>query len=381
MKYTILMPCLNEAETISKCINKARKSIIRLRLDAEILIADNGSTDDSIQIAKSLGARVINVKEPGYGSALYMGCKKAKGNFIIMGDSDDSYDFSKLSEFVKQLNNGADIVNGNRFKGGISVGAMPWKNRFIGNPLLSFFGKIFFNCPVNDFHCGLRAITKNAFLKLDLRTNGMEFASEMLIKACLLKLDIREIPVKLHKDGRSRPPHLKPWRDGWRHLKFMLIFCPNVLFIMPGFFFLIFSSLFYIYLLSGPKVIYGISFDIHTFYVLQSLIILSFIGILLGISLKIFGYREGLFSENSLIKFINKNSMLEAGALVGVILFILGFYILFDAIYFWKFFDYGLIDYGVLLREISISTLFLMLGGILFLFSLLAGFMNLPLRK
>ena len=244
---TILMPCLNEEETIEKCILKAKKWIDSKNIPAEILIADNGSNDKSIDIALKNGARVINVNQKGYGSALYHGCENAKGDFIIFGDSDDSYDFSRLDDFYNELINGCDLVMGNRFKGGIKKGAMPWKNKYIGNPVLSFIGKCLYNKEIGDFHCGLRGIKKEAFKKMDLISTGMEFASEMVIKASMLKMRIAEVPIILHKDGRSKPPHLNPWRDGWRHLKFLLIFSPNTLFIFPGifiFFFSIFFNLF-----------------------------------------------------------------------------------------------------------------------------------------
>jgi glycosyltransferase involved in cell wall biosynthesis len=227
MQLTILMPCLNEAETLALCINKANTWASHSGIQTEVLIADNGSTDGSQAIAASLGARVIPVQQRGYGSALSHGCMAAKGEWIIMGDSDDSYDFSNLDPFIQQLREGFDLVMGNRFLGGIVPGAMPWKNRYIGNPILTWVGRLLFKCPAKDFHCGLRGFRKDAFLRMDLRTTGMEFASEMVIKANLFGMCITEVPTTLSKDGRSRPPHLRPWRDGWRHLRFMLLFSPR----------------------------------------------------------------------------------------------------------------------------------------------------------
>jgi glycosyltransferase involved in cell wall biosynthesis len=223
MQLTILMPCLNEIETLGRCIEKAKSWIEKNGLDAEILVADNGSTDGSQKNAESLGARVISVAQRGYGSALFHGCMAANGEWIIMGDADDSYDFSALDPFVEKLSDGYDLVMGNRFAGGIAPGAMPWKNRYIGNPILTLIGRFLFKSPANDFHCGLRGFRKDAFLRMDLRTTGMEFASEMVIKANLFGMRITEVPTTLSKDGRSRAPHLRPWRDGWRHLRFMLI--------------------------------------------------------------------------------------------------------------------------------------------------------------
>ena len=231
---SIVMPCLNEAETLGICIAKAKAWLVASGNVGEVIVADNGSTDGSQAIAKRDGAVLVHVPEKGYGSALYHGAMAARGAFIIMGDSDDSYDFSHLDSFVAALRAGDDLVMGNRFRGGITPGAMPWKNRYIGNPALSFLGRRLFRSPVTDFHCGLRACRKDAFLRMDLRTTGMEFASEMVIKATMLQMRISEVPTVLAPDGRSRPPHLRPWRDGWRHLRFMLLFSPRWLFLYPG---------------------------------------------------------------------------------------------------------------------------------------------------
>ena len=236
IEVTIVMPCLNEAETLETCIRKAMGYLEHSGVSGEIVIGDNGSTDGSQQIALRCGARVVKVSMRGYGAALYGASLAARGKYIIMGDSDDSYDFSHLDPFVEKLREGYDLVMGNRFKGGIKPGAMPWKNRYIGNPILSTIGKILFHCPASDFHCGLRSYSKDAFTRMDLRTTGMEFASEMVIKATLSGMKITEVPTTLSPDGRTRPPHLRPYRDGWRHLRFMLLFSPNWLFLIPGLF-------------------------------------------------------------------------------------------------------------------------------------------------
>ena len=233
------MPCLNEAETLARCIETARLGIQRAGVPGEIIVADNGSTDGSPAIAQKLGARVVPVKEKGYGSALRGGIRAALGKWILMGDADDSYDFSEADRFVKKFQEGFELVMGCRLPAGagkILPGAMPWKNRWLGNPVLSFIGRRFFHCPARDFHCGLRGFTRAAFEKMDLQTTGMEFASEMVIKSTFKRLKITEVPVTLRPDGRSRPPHLKPWRDGWRHLRFMLLFSPRWLFLAPGIF-------------------------------------------------------------------------------------------------------------------------------------------------
>ena len=237
MKLSVVMPCLNEAETLASCIRKAQQSLTDLAIQGEVLIADNGSSDGSQELARSLGARVVDIAQKGYGHALRGGIEAAAGKFIIMADSDDSYDFSKLRPFVEKLQAGHDLVMGCRMPWGggtVLPGAMPWKHRWIGNPVLSFIGRLFFKCPVTDFHCGLRGFTKTAYLKMDLRTTGMELASEMVIKATLQNMKITEVPITLHPDGRSRPPHLRSWRDGWRHLRFMMLFSPRWLFLIPG---------------------------------------------------------------------------------------------------------------------------------------------------
>jgi glycosyltransferase involved in cell wall biosynthesis len=234
VELTILMPCLNEAETIATCIQKAQSFFARSETMGEILIADNGSTDGSQKVAESLGVRVISIKQKGYGSALLGGIEAANGRFIVMGDADDSYDFANLDPFLKKLRSGADLVMGNRFKGGILPGAMPFLHRYLGNPVLSFIGRLFFRIPTGDFHCGLRGFCVDAIRDLRLQTTGMEFASEMIVRSALAGLKIVEVPTTLKPDGRSRPPHLKTWRDGWRHLKFLLMYSPRWLFMIPG---------------------------------------------------------------------------------------------------------------------------------------------------
>jgi hypothetical protein len=233
-EVSVVMPCLNEAETLGICIREAMAAFEESGIDGEVVIADNGSTDGSQSIARSLGARVVNIDKKGYGNALMGGIAGARGRYVIMGDSDASYDFGHTPRFVRTLRQGYDLVMGNRFLGGIEPGAMPWKHRWIGNPVLSGIARLFFGCPAHDLHCGLRGFSKTAYAKMDLSTPGMEFASEMVIKSTLIGLEITEIPTVLRPDGRSRPPHLRSWRDGWRHLRFMLLFSPRWLFMIPG---------------------------------------------------------------------------------------------------------------------------------------------------
>lgn len=378
LKLTILMPCLNEAETIAKCINKAKKWIAKNNYPSEILIADNGSTDDSKSIARSLGARVIKVKSRGYGNALYYGILDAKGKYIIMGDADDSYDFSKLDFFIKKLEDGYDLVMGNRFAGGIMQGAMPWKNKYIGNPVLSCLGRLLFKSKIKDFHCGLRGINKAAFVKMDLRTSGMEFASEMVIKASIFELKIAEVPTILSKDGRSRPPHLKPWRDGWRHLRFMLLFSPQWLFIKPGLFLFVPSLIFYTILLSRPISIQSITFDVHSLFYLEALVVIGVLSIIFGCMIKLIAAREGLMKK---IDVVNLSNILEIGALLSSFLVLIGIYFGYDAFDQWRLINFRDIHHNGLLRIVSFSSLLIMLGGILFLSSLVMGFLILPTRR
>ncbi len=234
MELTILMPCLDEAQTVETCVQKARAYLQRRGISGEVLVADNGSTDGSQNIAVAAGARVVQVENKGYGAALIGGIEAAHGRFVIMADADDSYDFTNLDGFVEGLRRGFKLVVGNRFTGRIMPGAMPLLNRYLGNPVLSFIGRRLFSSPIGDFHCGMRGFERDAILSLNLRASGMEFASEMVVKASLANLSIAEVPTTLHPDGRGRAPHLRPWRDGWRHLRFMLLRSPQWLFLYPG---------------------------------------------------------------------------------------------------------------------------------------------------
>lgn len=381
MQLTILMPCLNESETLGQCISKANLWIQNSGLDAEVLIADNGSTDGSQDIAVSLGARVVAVPQRGYGAALFHGAMAAKGEWIIMGDSDDSYDFSRLDVFVEKLREGYDLVMGNRFLGGIAPGAMPWKNRYIGNPVLTSIGRLFFRCPSTDFHCGLRAFTKAAFLRMDLRTTGMEFASEMVIKATLFGMRIAEVPTTLSKDGRSRPPHLQPWRDGWRHLRFMLLFSPRWLFVVPGLAVSLLSLVVYVLLLNGPVTIAGISFDVHTLFFAGAGIVLGYLSFCFGVIVRIFGIREGLLPEHAALDRLRASPVLEIGGLIGFALILAGLIPGGIALSDWGGSGFGPLQPGELLRQVSMSIVMIMFGGITLMTALIGGFLSLPTRR
>lgn len=381
MQLTILMPCLNEAETLARCIEKANSWIRHSGIRAEVLIADNGSTDGSQAIAKSLGARVVAVAQRGYGSALFHGAMAAHGEWIIMGDSDDSYNFSNLDPFVEKLREGYDLVMGNRFLGGITPGAMPWKNRYIGNPILTWIGRLLFKCPAKDFHCGLRGFTKAAFLRMDLRTTGMEFASEMVIKANLFGMRIAEVPTTLDKDGRSRPPHLRPWRDGWRHLRFMLLFSPRWLFIIPGLLLLLPSTLAYGLLLNRPLQIGSLVFDIHTLFLAETGVVLGFLAITLGAIIRMIGIREGLLQEHALLEKLRTSPVIEIGGTLGILLILFGLFSALSGLHAWSTVNFGALEPGALLRTVSFSSLLVLLGGITLMTSLVMGFLALPTRE
>jgi glycosyltransferase involved in cell wall biosynthesis len=380
MLLTILMPCLNEAETLQVCINKAKSWISSSGIEAEVVIADNGSTDGSQEIAKSLGARVVQVSTPGYGATLFSGCMDAKGKWIIMGDSDDSYDFSNLDNFVKKLRGGNDLVMGNRFLGGIEKGAMPWKNKYIGNPILSWLGRLFFKCNARDFHCGLRAFTKKAFLRMDLRTTGMEFASEMVIKAHLFGMKITEVPTTLSKDGRTRQPHLRPFRDGWRHLRFMLLFSPKWLFFIPGSFVGIVGFIFYFFLQFGPIYVGNVGFDVHTLFFAGTGMVLGYLSIATGVVIRMFGIREGLLNDHFVLEKLRASPILEVGGIVGVLMLFFGLISGFHSLHEWGEQSFGALEPGDLLRQVSFAILLMQLGGITLMVSLTIGFLTLPTK-
>jgi hypothetical protein len=324
---------------------------------------------------------VIDGPQKGYGSALYHGTKAAHGRYIIMGDSDGSYDFGDLDGFVERLDEGCDLVMGNRFDGGIAPGAMPWKNRYIGNPLLTMVGRILFRCPVRDFHCGIRGFTREAFDRMDLRTTGMEFASEMVIKATVLGMRISEVPTTLSQDGRSRPPHLRPWRDGWRHLRFMLLFSPRWLFLIPGTALFLASLVAYVALLAGTVTIGSVSFDVHTLFLAQAGLTVGFSMAILGVVVRMFASREGLLAERAMLERLRRSPILELGSFAGVVMLIAGLYVAIELVATWGAADFGQLQFGILLRSVSVSATLLTIGGLTVLFSLILGFLAMPTRS
>lgn len=366
MEVSIVMPCLNEAETIARCIEKARTGLERAGVRGEILIADNGSTDGSQAIATKLGARVVPVPEKGYGSALRGGIAAAFGKFIIMGDADDSYDFSRIEGFVQKYREGYDLVMGCRLpRGGGTVmpGAMPWKNRWLGNPVLSFIGRLFFHCPAQDFHCGLRGFTKAGYEKMELKTTGMEFASEMVIKATFKSLRITEVPITLHKDGRSRPPHLKPWRDGWRHLRFMLIYSPRWLFLVPGLVLALVGLLVVGALAWAGHIMVGrVVFDVGTMAVASMAVIVGFQLTAFAFFTKVFAIAEGLLPEDQKFTRVFRVFTLEKGIVFGLAVLLAGLALLGGAIWAWRQAHYGQLDYGENLRRLVPAVTLIVLG-------------------
>ena len=362
VEFTVVMPCLDEAETLATCIEKIQSFFAAEGIAGEVVVADNGSTDGSQQIATDLGARVVEVERKGYGSALRGGIEAARGRFIMMGDADDSYDFSKLHDFVRELRAGADLVMGNRFKGGVMPGAMPWLHRWVGNPILTAIGRVFFRSPMRDFHCGLRGFRADAYQKMKLRSTGMEFASEMVIKSTLLGLNMKEVPIVLHPDGRSRAPHLRTWRDGWRHLRFMLLFSPRWLFLIPGLLMFIAGLVISGILIQSSVVIAGIEFDIQTLYASSLLCLLGYQLIVFAMFTKAFAVTEGFHPAPNYFGWIFNYVRLETGVVAGIVAALAGFATLWMAVEGWREVDFGGLDPRTTMRQVVPGGMLIMLG-------------------
>jgi glycosyltransferase involved in cell wall biosynthesis len=356
------MPCLDEAETIGRCVAKAHAFLRRSRISGEILVVDNGSTDGSQRIAARNGARIVHIRERGYGSALIGGIRAARGTYVIMGDSDDSYDFAALEPFVEKLRQGYALVMGNRFRGGIRPGAMPLLHRYLGNPVLSALGRIFFHAPCGDFHCGLRGFDRRAILDLDLQAPGMEFASEMVVKATIQKLAIAEVPTSLSPDGRSRRPHLRSWRDGWRHLRFLLLFCPRWLFLYPGLA-LFAAGLFLMgWLLPGPRRLGSVTLDIHTLFYASLAVVVGYQAVLFWVFAKLHGAREGIVPPDPWFRGVVRIVRLEVGLVVGAVLFVAGLVLAVYAVGLWGTGDFGALSPTATMRLVIPSGTAILLG-------------------
>lgn len=362
-ELSILMPCLDEAETVAACVRSACEWLERTGVDGEVMVADNGSTDGSQELAEAAGARVVPIPRRGYGAALRGGIEAATGTYIVMGDSDESYDFSALDPFLAELRDGADLVMGNRFWGGISPGAMPWMHRYVGNPVLSGIGRLFFHIPIGDFHCGMRGFRRDRMLALDLRTPGMEFASEMVVKAALADLDIREVPTTLAEDGRSRPPHLRTWSDGWRHLRFLLLFSPRWLFLVPGLVAFIGGLFLTAVLLAGPVSIGPFGLDVSALVYASGAAICGFQAVSFALFAKILAISRGLLPPDDRINRLAGQFRLERGLVVGGLVLTLGLGTAVVSFLQWGDAGWSGLDPGEQLRLVVPAMLGIVLGS------------------
>ena len=380
LDVTILMPCLNEAETLATCIRKARGALRESGLSGEVLVADNGSSDGSQQIAVEEGARLVCVSARGYGAALNAGILEAGGEFVLIADADDSYDFFALPRFIESLRNGNDLAMGNRFRD-ITPGAMPWLHRYVGNPVLSLIGRIFFNIEVRDFHCGIRAFRKDAILNLDLRTSGMEFASEMVVRAALAKLKIAEVPASLRPDGRSRRPHLKTWQDGWRHLRFLLIYSPRWLFLYPGMLAALVGLGVSAWLLQGPKRAFGVVLDVDTLVYFLGLLIIGIQLIGFAVCGKVYATVSGLLPPSRGVSSFLRMFPLERTLRISALIVAMGLTGAIWSVTVWRHAALGNLDASQMLRLTLPSMLGIFLG---IEFAMLGFFLNLltmPIRS
>jgi glycosyltransferase involved in cell wall biosynthesis len=362
LELTVVMPCLNEAETLAVCIDKAIGALRENGISGEVIVADNGSTDGSQAIATEHGARVVPVPVRGYGAALNAGIRAARGQYVLMADADDSYEFSHIPVFLAELRKGAELVMGNRFQGGIGPKAMPVLHRYLGNPVLSFLGRALFRAPIGDFHCGMRAFSKDAYERLGLRTTGMEFASEMVVKASLTGQRIVEVPTTLKKDGRSRPPHLKTWRDGWRHLRFLLMYSPRWLFLFPGLALMILGLGLTVWLLPAERPLGHVNLGVDTLAYAAAAILLGFQLVFFGVAAKVFAITEGLLPDDESFSKWFQYITLETGLIAGVVLVLTGIGIAVSSVVSWSHAGYGPLPPVEMMRRTLPAMLCLMLG-------------------
>jgi glycosyltransferase involved in cell wall biosynthesis len=381
IELSVVIPCLNEARTIVGCVNEAKGALAAHDIAGEVLVADNGSTDGSQELATNAGARVVAIAAKGYGNALRGGIAAAQGRYILMGDADGSYDFSHLPRFVERLRAGADLVMGNRFLGGIQPGAMPWKNRHIGNPVLSFIGRLFFRTGIGDFHCGLRAFSTDAYRRMDLRTTGMELASEIVIKAVVFDMRVEEVPTVLRKDGRDRPPHLRPWRDGWRHLRFMLLFSPRWLFWYPGILLMAAGGIIGGVLLQGPLTLGRVTLDIHTLLFAAVAVLIGFQATSFAVLSKFFATRAGLRRSEAGFEEWFRHVTLEAGLIAGCVLVAAGLALSIGAVRIWEGHSFGPLQPAETLRWVIPGALCLVLGCQVILTSFFLGVLRLDTTR
>lgn len=352
LELTILMPCLDEAETLATCIGRARKLLQDNRIQGEILISDNGSSDGSQAIAEKNGARVVNCPLRGYGAALQFGIEQARGKFVLMGDSDDSYHFDEAFPMIEKLREGFDVCLGTRLKGKIVPGAMPFLNQNLGNPVLTLFGRVFFNVNSSDFYCGMRAFRRDLIPRLNLQTMGMEWAIDQMIKSKMLGAKITEVPITLYPDGRNRPPHLRPWRDGWRTLRFMLIHAPTWLFIFPGLALLFAGMIFASILISGPVKIGAATLDIHTLLVMHALVVLGVQSLFTGLFVSLYGHLVGVLPINERYKKTVRFFSLEKLIVVAIVLGLSGIWLFGRSFWNWYANGFPPLDASVTMRQV-----------------------------
>ena len=381
IELSIVMPCLDEAETLATCITKANTYLRTSGVHGEVVIADNGSTDGSQQIAESLGARVVPVSRKGYGNALMGGIEAARGKYVIMGDADDSYDFLNLDPFVDKLRTGVPLVMGNRFAGGIEPGAMPPLHKYLGNPVLSWIGRIFFDIPVRDFHCGLRGFDRQQVLDLNLVSTGMEFASEIVVRFSLAGKGMAEVPTVLSKDGRSRPPHLRSWRDGWRHLRFLLMYSPNWLFLAPGIVLAVIGLLGSGLLALGPVSLGAVTLDVSSMVYFAGLAVVGYQAGLLAFLSKLYAAHEGFLPSSKRFQSWTARFTVERGILLGVLLFVIGIAIAVVQFVVWAHHDFGALQTVDTVRVAVAGALALMLGIQTVMASMFAGIFTIAIRE
>jgi hypothetical protein len=377
VELTVVMPCLNEAETVATCVRKAMGFLTASGISGEVIVADNGSTDGSQQLAADAGARVVPISEKGYGNALMGGIGAARGKYIIMGDADDSYDFTNLMPFVNELRQGSDLVMGNRFAGGIAPGAMPPLHRYLGNPVLSFVGRLFFRSKIGDFHCGLRGFSRDSIMALHLQATGMEFASEMVVKAALAGQRVTEVPTTLAKDGRSRPPHLHTWRDGWRHLRFLLLFSPRWLFFLPGLVLLTAGLAIGAIVIPHPFTVGAVTFDVDTLVAASAMIVIGFQAVLFWLFTQVYAGSEGFLPEEPKVQRLLEKLSLERGLILGALIGLAGLTGLIFSLLYWNGLKFHQLNYEHSLRlmipsvtalivscQVILGTFFLSILGI-----------------
>jgi hypothetical protein len=361
-ELSVVLPCLNESATVGACIEQIQETFRKHKIAGEIIVADNDSEDDSRKIAQNLGARVVLIRDRGYGSALMGGIAAARGKYIVMGDADRSYDFTQIPVFLEKLRAGYELVVGNRFQGGIQPGAMSPLHRYFGNPVLTGIGRLFFHVPCHDFHCGLRGLTRAAYERMGLRTTGMEFASEMIVKAALFKVLMCEVPTTLARDGRGQPSHMRSWHDGWRHLRFLLLYSPRWLFLYPGLALLLAGLMVGLWLFPGPRNVRGVVLDIHSLLYAVVAILVGFQAVVFGFLTKVFAITEGLLPKDPRLSRAFRVFNLERGLLAGALLLATGIGVAVHSFFVWNRAGFGPMNPVVLVRLVAAAMVSLTLG-------------------